>query len=107
MESCIVTCKIKMRVLLIGQLFLTAAASAQTDGVAGLQPYQRPAGAPVVERFEQSEAWKARALKGIGEPRTGVDFLKDQGAWYTPFNRPNLRGRYDIRQLHDNDNKKD
>lgn len=101
------TCKMKMRVFLIGQLFLTAAAWAQAGEVAGLQPYQRPAGAPVVERFEQSDAWKARALKGIGEPRTGVGFLKDQGAWYTPFNRPNLPGRYDIRQLHDNDNKKD
>lgn len=99
--------KIKTQVFVIGQLFLAAAAWAQAGGVAGLQPAQRPVAAPLVERFEQSEAWKAQALKGIGEPRSGVAFLKDQGAWYTPFNRPNLPGRYDIRQLHDNGNKKD
>lgn len=101
------TGKINMRIFLVGQLLLCAAAWAQTGGVAGLQPDRRPAGAPVIERFEQSEAWKALALKGVGEPRTGVDFLKEQGAWYTPFNRPNLPGRYDIRQLHDSGNRKD
>jgi len=99
--------KIKVPVFLIGQFCLIAVASAQVTEVAGLRPDQRPAGAPVVERFEQSEAWKAQALKGVGEPRTGVGFLNDQGAWYTPFNRPNMPGRYDIRQLHDNEKKKD
>lgn len=91
----------------LGQCFLLSIAVAQTGEVAGLQPYQRPQGAPVIERYDQSDAWKAQALKGIGEPHTGVGFLKDQGAWYTPFNRPNLTGRYDIRHLHDNNKQKD
>jgi len=103
----IVMRKIKVPVFLIGQFCLIAVAPAQVSEVAGLRPYQRPVGAPVVERFEQSDAWRAQALKGVGEPRTGLGFLSDQGPWYTPFNRPNLQGRYDIRQLHDNDKKKD
>lgn len=93
---------------LIFALILSCTAAVADEGfVAGLAPYQRPAGAPVIDQFEQSDAWKAKALKGIGEPQTGVGFLKDQGAWYTPFNRPNLPGRYDIRGMHRNDNKKD
>jgi len=70
-----------------------------------LRPDQRPAGAPVIERFEPDAAWQA--LKGIAEPQTGVGFLKDQGAWYTPFNRPNMPGRYDIRHLHEQNKPKE
>ena len=73
--------------------------------VAGLKPAQRPVGAPTVVRFDQSAAWRAAALRGIEEPQTGLGFLKDQGAWYTPFNQPNLAGRYDIRGLHAGQNK--
>ncbi len=73
--------------------------------VAGLKPAQRPVGAPIVVRFEQSGAWRAGALRGIAEPQTGLGFLNDQGAWYTPFNQPNLAGRYDIRGLHAGQNK--
>ena len=99
--------KLKKPFFIFGQFFLLTVAVAQTVEVAGLQPYQRPAGAPVIERFDQSDAWKAQALKGLGEPHTGVEFLKDQGGWYTPFNRPNLPGRYDIRRMHDNNKQKD
>lgn len=77
----------------------TAQAGDITD-IAGLKPDRRPTAAPVVMRFEQSDAWKAQALRGLGQPASGVGFLKDQGAWYTPFNRPNMPGRYDLRGLH-------
>lgn len=82
-------------------------AGAEEVFVAGLRPFERPAGAPVVNAFEASDAWRAKALKGVGEPQTGVGFLKDQGAWYTPFNRPNMPSPYDIRGLYDSYNKKD
>lgn len=95
------------RLSLLAVFFLSASAFADEGFVAGLRPFERPAGAPVIVNFEQSEAWKAKALRGIGEPQTGVGFLKDQGAWYTPFTRPNLPGRYDIRGLHKTDKKKD
>ena len=68
--------------------------------IAGLAPDQRPAGAPVITVFEQTPAWQAQALRGITPPPTGLAFLKDQGAWYTPFIYPNLKDRYDIRGLH-------
>jgi hypothetical protein len=68
--------------------------------IAGLVPDQRPDGAPVITVFEQTPAWQAQALRGITPPHTGLDFLKYQGAWYTPFIHPNLLGRYDIRGLH-------
>ena len=97
----------KLLPLVFGQFLLFTAAVAQTAEVAGLRPHQRPAGAPVIERFEQDAAWQAQALKGIAEPQTGVGFLKDQGAWYTPFNRPNMPGRYDIRHLHEQNKPKD
>ena len=97
----------RFQYLVLGQFLLFTVAGVQSAEVAGLRPDQRPSGAPVIERFEQSDAWKAQALKGITEPQTGVGFLKDQGAWYTPFNRPNLPGRYDIRHMHDQNKPKD
>ena len=72
----------KLQYLAFGQFLLFTAAVAQSVDVAGLRPNQRPVGAPVIERFEQSDAWRAKALTGIGAPQTGVGFLKDQGAWY-------------------------
>ena len=82
-------------------------ALAEALPVAGLNPAQRPVGAPIVARFEQSAAWRAAALRGIEEPQTGLGFLKDQGAWYTPFNQPNAPGRYDIRGLYPGQGKRD
>lgn len=94
--------------LSIFALFALCTAAFADDGfVAGLRPHERPRGAPAVERFEPEAAWRANALRGIGEPQVGLGFLKDQGVWYTPFTRPNLLGRYDIRGLHRNDNNKD
>ena len=90
------------RRVLIFALFslLTAAVVAENAPIAGLQPQARPLGAPLIQTFEPGPAWRAQALRGIGEPPSGLNFLQDQGAWYTPFNRPNLLGKYDIRRLH-------
>ncbi len=95
------------RLLLLASLFFLTAAIADTGYIAGLNPAVRPVNAPVITAFEPGEAWKAQALQGIREPYTGLGFLKDQGAWYTPFNRPNLGGRYDLRGLHSPDKKRD
>ena len=95
------------RFLFLASLFSLTAASADTGFIAGLNPAARPANAPVITTFEPGEAWRMRALQGIREPHAGLAFLKDQGAWYTPFNRPNLTGRYDLRGLHDLDKKRD
>lgn len=94
------------QVLVFGLLAWSTASSADEGFVAGLKPYQRPEGAPAITVFQPDEHRQAMAVRGVAEPRNGVDFLKDQGAWYTPFNRPNLLGRYDIRGMHANDNNK-
>lgn len=92
--------------LLIGVPHWVAAA-AQPDRnetprfVAGLTAYQRPAGAPVVQKFVSGSDWHARALTGISEPVPGsLGFLDRQGAWYTPFNHPGMPGYYDLRNWH-------
>lgn len=82
-------------------LLVAGAAIAETaEPVAGLMPDRRPPGAPVIASFDQSPDWQQQALRGIAPPQSGLEFLKDQGAWYTPFNQPNSTGRYDIRGLH-------
>lgn len=79
---------------------LAGLAVAAETPVAGLRPERRPSGAPRIVAFVADEAWRANAVKGLGTPATGTAFLKDQGAWYTPFNRPNMPGYYDWRGLH-------
>lgn len=96
----------KFRFFVLALFFPLNAAIADSGFVAGLNPSARPTNAPVITVFEPADAWKQQALRGIQEPQTGLGFLKDQGVWYTPFNRPNLPGRYDIRGLHDTSNKK-
>lgn len=72
--------------------------------VAGVEPSERPAGAPVVERVSKGDAWYATALTGIDKPYpASFKFLEDQGNWYTPFNHPGMYGRYDIRGWHAGD----
>lgn len=98
----------KYRVFVLASFFPLTSAIADSGFIAGLTPSARPANAPVISAFEPADGWKRQALRGIHEPQTGLGFLKDQGAWYTPFNRPNLLGYYDIRGLHDTTkNKKD
>lgn len=69
--------------------------------VAGVDPSQRPQGAPVVAAPLKGADWQATALRGVSDPKpASLKFLDDQGGWYTPFNRPGMPGYYDIRGLH-------
>jgi hypothetical protein len=69
--------------------------------VAGLAPYARPAGAPVLTQDARSPEWMRHALFGVSEPfPTSLLFLMYQGHWYTPFTRPGMPGIYDIRGWH-------
>lgn len=73
----------------------------QDQRVAGVQPDQRPAGAPAIERVIKGDAWYARALTGIERPYPySLRFLEDQGNWYTPFSRRGISGPYDMRGWH-------
>ena len=90
----------KQRKTLLVLLLAGSALAEPASPVAGLQPDRRPPGAPVIASFAPSADWQAQALKGIAPPQAGLEFLKDQGAWYTPFTQPGMPGRYDIRGPH-------
>lgn len=69
--------------------------------IAGLEPSQRPEGAPAIREVQRDAEWYRRALTGISQPYpASLRFLEDQGNWYTPFNRPGMTGPYDIRGWH-------
>jgi len=69
--------------------------------IAGLNPYERPAGAPVITSYDKAGDWYTKALTGVSQPYPGsLRFLEDQGPWNTPFNKPGMTGPYDIRGWH-------
>ena len=82
-------------------VFDAAVALAESFPIAGVEPSQRPQGAPVVTEFQKDAAWYQQALTGLSEPYpASFRFLEDQGAWWTPFNRPGMLPPYDIRGWH-------
>lgn len=85
-------------VVLIGAPRLLAAADFP---IAGTDPSQRPPTAPMITAFERPAGWYTQALHGVTRPYPfSLRFLEDQGGWHTPFNRPGMPGRYDIRGWH-------
>lgn len=69
--------------------------------IAGLEPSVRPASAPAIARYQKNSAWYRHALTGVEKPYpASLRFLEDQGAWHSPFVRPGMTGRYDIRHWH-------
>ncbi|OQX31580.1 MAG: hypothetical protein B0D96_05140 [Candidatus Sedimenticola endophacoides] len=69
--------------------------------IAGVNPDQRPAGAPVIQMVNKDQAWYAQALTGVVMPQqVNLRFLESQGNWFTPFTRPGMTGPYDIRGWH-------
>jgi len=52
-------------------------------------------------RLVKDAAWYDRALTGLEPPYPlSFRFLEDQGAWFTPFNRPGAPSPYDLRGWH-------
>lgn len=87
-----------LSLLLIGSVANVVAAEYP---VAGTHPSQRPAEAPQIAEVRHPGAWYTAALHGISRPYPhSLRFLEDQGDWHTPFNRPGMTGRYDIRGWH-------
>jgi hypothetical protein len=69
--------------------------------VAGTTPDRRPEGAPRIQSLKRDAGWMDSALSGVSKPTPrSLRFLEDQGAWFTPFTRPNMPGHYDIRGLY-------
>ncbi|MCU7844777.1 MAG: hypothetical protein KZQ93_13150 [Candidatus Thiodiazotropha sp. (ex Monitilora ramsayi)] len=69
--------------------------------IAGVEPSIRPENAPAIEWVNHNKAWYESSLTGIQQPYPkSLYFLDNQGDWYTPFNRPGMTGRYDLRKWH-------
>lgn len=69
--------------------------------VAGAEPDERLPGAPKITEFVKTPAWYDQALHGLEPPYpSSMQFLEDQGPWYTPFNHPGMTGPYDLRDWH-------
>lgn len=69
--------------------------------IAGVNPSQRPEGAPTITEFPKSDNWYLKAVRGVVPPYPSSIrlMLLSQGKWYTPFSRPGMP-RYDLRDLH-------
>lgn len=82
-------------------LFSIAAQAAEYP-IAGTQPDQRPLGAPTIDEVADEPARTAEQLQGIDDPVPDaiMQFVDDQGHWYTPFSKPGMTGPYDIRGHH-------
>ena len=88
-----------MTLVIAGQMAAALPAAAQF--IAGVEPSQRPEGAPVITEFKKDGAWYARALSGVIPPYpASLRFLEDQGAWFNPFLYPGMLPPYDIRGWH-------
>ena len=75
------------------------AAPSSAYPVAGLTPYQRPANAPVLTASPLVDV--RQALRGVSSPiPDSLNFLKDQGGWFTPFTHQGMTGPYDLRGWH-------
>lgn len=78
-------------------LGFAGAASAAELFVSGVRPELRPDGAPKITAVTKDAAWEAQYLFGVVAPAPTTLGLKDQGAWYTPFNHRGMTPPYDPR----------
>lgn len=85
------------------QAFDTVTETTPSRFIGGLTPNQRPANAPTIREFTVGDQQTKQALTGISQPvPASLDFINDQEAWFTPFNRPGMLGYYDLREWHTN-----
>ena len=76
-------------------VFACAATAAE---VAGMAPARRPDAAPRIR--EVAPERQQRMQVGLPEKLDGLRFMRDQGNWYTPFDRRGMPPPYDLRGMH-------
>ncbi len=82
-------------------LAATTVSAAEITYIAGTNPSERPAGAPVITELVKDATWYQYALTGVSQPYPySLQFLENQGNWFTPFTHAGMTGRYDIRGWH-------
>lgn len=101
-KACRIITGRSLRVVILAVLFfLFLADSDAQDFIGGSTPAVRPADAPRISRLIRDDTYFDRSLRGVSKPYPpSLMFLKDQGAWYSPFTRPGMHGRYDLRSWH-------
>ena len=70
--------------------------------IAGVEPGMRRTDIPVITQIKRDPNWQKNALSGISAPTPQhvLNFLKDQGEWFSPFLHPGMSAPYDIRGWH-------
>ncbi len=92
--------KVSTAVVIAFLLSLPAGASAEPY-IAGLTPWERPVGTPVITEYVRDKAWYEHALTGVSQPYPeSLGFLDFQGGWFNPFLHAGMTGPYDIRGWH-------
>ena len=87
--------------VVIAFLFSLSTAVSAEPYIAGLNPSERPVGAPVMTELVKEKTWYEHALTGVSQPYPeSLKFLDSQGAWFVGFLYPGMTGAYDIRGWH-------
>jgi hypothetical protein len=69
--------------------------------IAGTSPSIRPEGMPTITQVQHNTPWYVAALHGVEPPYPpSLNFLDNQGDWFTPFTHAGMSAPYDIRQWH-------
>ena len=82
--------------------FSTITNAGEAKYIAGVEPDRRRADIPVITKTNKDSTWQKRALSGLSQPYPEhvLQFLKDQGNWFSPFMHPGMPNLYDIRNWH-------
>lgn len=76
------------------------AAEPEAVAIAGVRPYERPAGAPAMRASDRDRS-DERQFRGVVAPYPAtLRFVANHGGWFTPFTEPGMTGRYDLRGYH-------
>jgi len=87
--------------LLYGLCGVGIAGTVQTQSTAGVKPHTGPESAPIFNNTEHDQKWLDQAMTGVEKPYPkSLNFMRNQGNWYTPFAAPGMRAPYDIRGWH-------
>jgi hypothetical protein len=79
----------------------SSAAMAEVTFIGGTTPSVRPAGAPTITTYKMSAAQEKDFFRGVSKPYpASLLFVKNQGAWFTPFMHAGMTSGYDIRGWH-------
>lgn len=99
MRMCIFRTPLIFPALLLSATTVTQAG--EITYIAGTNPAERPATAPVITEVHKDGAWYTHALTGVDQPYpSSLHFLENQGNWFTPFTHPGMAAPYDIRGWH-------